>query len=149
LLLDAKKVSIEGSQPQPEPISIFWKDRIPPQLKKIVLAENPETSDGSVINMYWMPWGFALKTWKKYKFYKPVGCAHCNSMGYRGRTGVHELLLVNDMIRDAILARQTSGEIRRSARESSDLVTMREDGFYKVLKGITSNLWKISLILWS
>jgi len=48
------------------------------------------------------------------------------------------MLLVNDMIRDAILARKTSGEIRRAARESSDLVTMREDGFYKVLKGITS-----------
>ena len=82
--------------------------------------------------------GVRAENMEKYKFYKPVGCAHCNHMGYRGRTGVHELLLVNDMIRDAILARKTSGEIRRSARESSDLVTMREDGFYKVLKGITS-----------
>ncbi len=82
--------------------------------------------------------GVRAENMERYKFYKPMGCAHCNHMGYRGRTGVHELLLVNDMIRDAILARKTSGEIRRSARESSDLVTMREDGFYKVLKGITS-----------
>ena len=82
--------------------------------------------------------GVRAENMGKYKFFKPVGCAHCNHMGYRGRTGVHELLLVNDMIRDAILARKTSGEIRRSARESSELVTMREDGFYKVLKGITS-----------
>jgi len=82
--------------------------------------------------------GVRAENMEKYKFYKPVGCAHCNHMGYRGRTGVHELLLVNDMIRDAILARKTSGEIRRLARKASDLVTMREDGFYKVLKGITS-----------
>ena len=82
--------------------------------------------------------GVRAENMEKHKFYKPVGCTHCNHMGYRGRTGIHEMLLVNDMIRDSILARKTSGEIRRSARESSDLVTMREDGFYKVLKGITS-----------
>ncbi len=82
--------------------------------------------------------GVRAENMGKFKFYKPVGCAHCNHMGYRGRTGVHELLLVNDMIRDAILARKTSGEIRRLAREASTLVTMREDGFYKVLKGTTS-----------
>jgi type IV pilus assembly protein PilB len=82
--------------------------------------------------------GVRAENMENYQFYKPAGCARCNHMGYRGRTGVHELLLVNDMIRDAILARKTSGEIRRLAREASDLVTMREDGFYKVLKGITS-----------
>ena len=75
---------------------------------------------------------------EKFKFYKPVGCDHCKQMGYLGRTGIHELLMVNDMVRDAILARKTSGEIRRLARKGASLVTMREDGFYKVLKGITS-----------
>lgn len=82
--------------------------------------------------------GVRAEHMEKYKFYKPVGCPRCNHMGFRGRTGVHELLLVNDMVRDAILARKTSGEIRRMAREGASLVTMREDGFYKVLKGITS-----------
>ncbi|MFO7986330.1 MAG: ATPase, T2SS/T4P/T4SS family [Desulfatiglandaceae bacterium] len=82
--------------------------------------------------------GVRAENVEKYKFYKPVGCPRCNHMGFRGRTGVHELLLVNDMVRDAILARKTSGEIRRLAREGASLVTMREDGFYKVFKGITS-----------
>lgn len=82
--------------------------------------------------------GVRAENLEKFKFYKAVGCAHCNQMGYRGRTGVHELLMVNDMVRDAILARRTSGEIRRLAREGASLVTMREDGFYKVLKGTTS-----------
>ncbi|MCF8146025.1 MAG: Flp pilus assembly complex ATPase component TadA [Deltaproteobacteria bacterium] len=73
-----------------------------------------------------------------YCFYRAVGCPHCGNTGYRGRTGVHELLCVNDAVRDAILGRKTSGEIRRIARREADLVTMREDAFYKIVKGITS-----------
>jgi len=73
-----------------------------------------------------------------YRFYKPVGCPHCENSGYRGRIAVHELLCVNDAVRDAILARKTSGEIRRIARRDANLVTMREDAFYKIIKGVTS-----------
>lgn len=82
--------------------------------------------------------GVRTENLERFKFYRPMGCPRCNHTGFRGRTGVHELLLVNDMVRDAILARKTSGEIRRLARNGASLVTMREDGFYKVLKGITS-----------
>lgn len=82
--------------------------------------------------------GVRAENIEKFQFFKSTGCPHCNHMGYHGRTGVHELLLVNDMVRDAILARKTSGEIRKMARKGASLVTMREDGFYKVLKGITS-----------
>ena len=74
----------------------------------------------------------------KAKFYQPVGCLHCNQTGYRGMTGIHEVLLVNDAIRNEILKRSTSGAIKRVARTEADLVTMTEDGFYKALKGITS-----------
>jgi len=73
-----------------------------------------------------------------YRFYRPQGCPHCGNTGYRGRSGVHELLCVNDAVRDAILARKTSGEIRRIARRQANLVTMREDAFYKIIKGTTS-----------
>ena len=82
--------------------------------------------------------GVRAENIENFQFFKSTGCPHCNHMGYHGRTGVHELLLVNDMVRDAILARKTSGEIRKMARKGASLVTMREDGFYKVLKGITS-----------
>ena len=107
--------------------------------QRLVRVLCPECRLGYVPDQYELDaLGVRAENMEKHKFYKPVGCTHCNHMGYRGRTGIHEMLLVNDMIRDSILARKTSGEIRRSARESSDLVTMREDGFYKVLKGITS-----------
>ncbi len=74
----------------------------------------------------------------RYVFYKPVGCPHCNDTGFRGRSALHELLLVNDAIRDAILSRRTSSQIRLIARKKSNLITMREDGFYKATKGLTS-----------
>jgi type IV pilus assembly protein PilB len=73
-----------------------------------------------------------------YVFYRPTGCSHCNETGFRGRTALHEMLVVNDAIRDAILARKTSSQIRLIARQKSNMVTMREDGFYKAVKGITS-----------
>lgn len=74
----------------------------------------------------------------KFMFYQPVGCSHCANTGFKGRIAIHELLFVNDAIRDAILTRKTSGQIRLIAREKADLISMREDGFYKATKGITS-----------
>jgi len=70
--------------------------------------------------------------------YQPVGCMHCNKTGYKGMTTIHEVLLVNDAIRDAILQRSTNSTIKCIAREHAGLVTMSEDGFYKAMKGITS-----------
>ncbi|SMC21605.1 type IV pilus assembly protein PilB [Desulfacinum hydrothermale DSM 13146] len=75
---------------------------------------------------------------KRYTFYAPEGCHHCYHTGYKGRTAVHELLVVNEPVRDAILARSTSGKIRRIAREHTRFVTMSEDAFYKATLGITS-----------
>jgi type IV pilus assembly protein PilB len=73
-----------------------------------------------------------------YTFYRAVGCPKCDNTGYRGRTGVHELLEINEPVREAILARKTSSQIRLAARESADLVSMAEDGFYKAAQGITT-----------
>lgn len=72
------------------------------------------------------------------KFYQPKGCHFCRYTGYKGRTGIHELLKVNEAIRDTILRRSTSHEIRKASRTGGSLVSMREDGLYKALMGITS-----------
>ena len=73
-----------------------------------------------------------------FKFYKGKGCKACNNTGYSGRTAIHELLLVNDAVRNAILAKKTSSEIRLIANKESELVSMRDDGIYKSVKGITN-----------
>ncbi|MDY6844615.1 MAG: GspE/PulE family protein, partial [Thermodesulfobacteriota bacterium] len=72
------------------------------------------------------------------EFYEPAGCHYCGNRGFVGRTAIHELLVVNDSIRDAILSRKTSSQIRIIARDQANLISMREDGFYKATRGITS-----------
>jgi len=74
----------------------------------------------------------------RYAFSRPVGCTKCANTGFNGRTAIHELLCLNDPIRDAILARRTSSQIRTIARKEAKLISMREDGFFKATTGITS-----------
>ena len=75
---------------------------------------------------------------ENYEFYGPAGCAECEHTGYKGRTMINEILILNNQIRDAILAKAASGQIRSVARESTGLVSLREDGFYKATRGVTS-----------
>jgi type IV pilus assembly protein PilB len=71
------------------------------------------------------------------KFYKGVGCRKCRNTGYAGRLGVHELLIVNDELRDAIAAGAAISELRRIAGRGG-MITLRHDGFRKVREGITT-----------
>ena len=71
-------------------------------------------------------------------FKKGRGCSECKQTGYKGRIGVFELLVLNELVRDAILAQRTSYEIRQISIEHSGLVTLLEDGLLKAAKGITS-----------
>jgi type IV pilus assembly protein PilB len=66
------------------------------------------------------------------------GCAQCRFTGYRGRVGIFELLVLNEMVKDAILNRKTSYEIRRISLETSGLVTLIEDGIVKAARGETT-----------
>jgi general secretion pathway protein E len=67
----------------------------------------------------------------------PVGCAHCNQSGYKGRTGIYELLVAGDKIRSLIHNRAAESKIF-SAAEATGLRTMRADGQRLIDEGITS-----------
>jgi len=69
--------------------------------------------------------------------YRPVGCPQCRHTGYRGRTGIYELLVVNDTVRDLVMQGANSVTIKEEARRQG-MLTLREDGVAKVLRGITS-----------
>ena len=69
--------------------------------------------------------------------YHPVGCDHCGSTGYKGRTGVYELMTVDDQVRALIHGRAAESQIFVAA-ESAGLRSMREDGERLVAEGITS-----------
>ena len=71
-------------------------------------------------------------------FTKGRGCGNCNQTGYKGRVGVFELLILNELVRDAILEQKTSHEIRQISIEHSGLVTLLEDGLLKAANGVTS-----------
>ncbi|MBL7071174.1 MAG: type II secretion system ATPase GspE [Candidatus Omnitrophica bacterium] len=70
-------------------------------------------------------------------FYKGKGCEDCAGTGYSGRIGIFELLFMTDKIRKLVFEKVSSGVIKENARESG-MVTLREDGIKKVLKGETT-----------
>ncbi len=69
--------------------------------------------------------------------YRPKGCPQCKQTGYRGRTGIYELLGIDDLVRDLVMKGADSSTIKEGAR-SRGMLTLREDGVRKVLRGITS-----------
>jgi len=78
------------------------------------------------------------ETLRHHVFYRGVGCATCHGTGYHGRTALHELLILNEDVREAILERKTSHEVRQISCESTQLLSLMENGIYKVLKGLTT-----------
>ncbi|MCK4887426.1 MAG: Flp pilus assembly complex ATPase component TadA, partial [Planctomycetes bacterium] len=71
------------------------------------------------------------------KFYMGAGCSKCFQTGYRGRTGLYELMMVNDDIKELIYKRESAGIIKKVALEAG-LQTLRMDGARKVLNGETT-----------
>jgi type IV pilus assembly protein PilB len=69
--------------------------------------------------------------------YRGTGCDHCRHTGYKGRTGVHELLVVSERVKDLVNRRASSAEVLRAAR-AEGFRTMRDDGIRKVLEGVTT-----------
>ncbi|MCO6437962.1 MAG: Flp pilus assembly complex ATPase component TadA [Phycisphaerae bacterium] len=65
------------------------------------------------------------------------GCEHCSNTGYFGRTGIFELLIVDEAVRELITSRAKSGEIKQAARRAG-MKTLREDGLGKLLRGTTT-----------
>jgi type IV pilus assembly protein PilB len=70
-------------------------------------------------------------------FYKGVGCKSCRNTGYRGRIAIHELLLVSDALRDAVVCDPSINNVRRIGL-ADGMITLRQDGFRKVREGITT-----------
>ena len=74
---------------------------------------------------------------KNGKFFVGRGCDKCFQTGFRGRTGVYELMMINEEIQELIYRRESAGAIKRAALNGG-LQTLRMDGTGKVVKGITT-----------
>jgi type IV pilus assembly protein PilB len=71
------------------------------------------------------------------KIWEPVGCDKCNNTGYKGRIGVYEAILIDEKIENAVESNPSEREIWAAAK-GQGILTMKQDGILKVLRGITS-----------
>ena len=67
----------------------------------------------------------------------PVGCKECSGLGYKGRVGVYEAILVDNNIEKAVIMNPSERDIRAAARGQL-MLSLAEDGIIKVLEGVTS-----------
>lgn len=70
-------------------------------------------------------------------FFRGKGCQSCKQTGYKGRLGIFEMLLMDDRIREMVITKRSSGEIKKAAVEAG-MKTLRDDGLEKVLEGKTT-----------
>ena len=71
------------------------------------------------------------------KFWRGVGCEECRQLGYQGRLGIYELLIVNEALRPLIMNRAPASTLSQRAMEGG-MRTLRMDGWNKVKNGITT-----------
>ena len=71
------------------------------------------------------------------RLFRGVGCRKCHNSGYSGRLGVHELLIVEDLVRDAIVTSPSILTLRKLAQECG-MITMKSDAIRKVQEGLTT-----------
>ncbi len=75
--------------------------------------------------------------WRGFTFREGTGCMECGGTGYRGRTAIHELLDLTDSIREIILAKKPTSEIRKLAQKEG-MTFLRESALDRVRRGITT-----------
>jgi type IV pilus assembly protein PilB len=81
-------------------------------------------------------WG--LENWDSADFQRGRGCSQCFNTGYKGRTGLFEVLVIDEMIQDMIIKKKSAHDIIRKAVDAGNLNTLKYDAGNKVLRGITT-----------
>ncbi|MCF6291359.1 MAG: GspE/PulE family protein [Desulfobacterales bacterium] len=82
--------------------------------------------------------GWGLDTIEEKTLMHGRGCFHCKDTGYRGRTGIFETLIVDEMVQEMTLKHASAREITRAAKKTGRLSELRDDALAKVCKGITT-----------
>ena len=77
-----------------------------------------------------------VSKWEDISFYKAVGCDQCNG-GYKGRIGIYEVLEMESNIRKLVTQSAATEALEEAAR-GNGMATMVEDGFLKIVQGVTS-----------
>ncbi len=80
---------------------------------------------------------YGVKSDQKIELWKPVGCAKCNNIGYKGRIGIYEAILSDDSIIEIMPMNPSEDEIKAVASKQG-ILDMKEDGLVKAVAGITT-----------
>ena len=96
--------------------------------KRIGRSSHPE----EVIEM-----GYSPEEYRDKPLYKGTGCERCNDSGYRGRTAIHEIFILNSALRSMIIRSIPSSKLKKEAVKMG-MRTLRMDGWEKILLGITT-----------
>jgi type II secretory ATPase GspE/PulE/Tfp pilus assembly ATPase PilB-like protein len=81
--------------------------------------------------------GLDLVEWRNFEFREGAGCIECGGTGFRGRTAIHELLDLTDPIRELILEKKPTSEIRKLAQREG-MSFLRESAIDRVKRGLTT-----------
>ncbi|MDX9785171.1 MAG: ATPase, T2SS/T4P/T4SS family [Desulfobacterales bacterium] len=82
--------------------------------------------------------GYSAKDVLGGEFQKGKGCPECRFTGYKGRAAILEILIMDEFLRNAVIDRQSTYQLRQMSIEKSGLVTLIEDGILKAARGITT-----------
>ena len=93
----------------------------------------PYTPQEDVLNRLNLP----LQTDGSFTYNKGVGCEYCGRSGYRLRVGIFELMAISDKVRELIMAKESSADIRKAAQKEG-MRSLQEDGVQKILRGFTT-----------
>ncbi len=81
--------------------------------------------------------GYSPEETKTTKVYKGKGCERCNGSGYKGRTGLYEVMEINDELRELVLVGASALELKKKAIEQG-MITLRRSGLIKIGLGMTT-----------
>ena len=81
--------------------------------------------------------GISQENTQGVKFYRGRGCDYCKGTGYKGRTGIYELMAVNEEVRELTLERASTQKIKEAAIRNG-MITLKSDATEKVLLGMTT-----------
>ena len=83
-----------------------------------------------------LEWG--LDKVKDARYQRGKGCINCMQTGFKGRTGIFEVLAIDEMVQDMIVKKNSAQEIARAARKAKKLRTLKQDAASKAVRGITT-----------
>jgi len=122
----------ESYEPDAEEVRLFVKEYAEELRQSKAWKENANLEAQKLVQL----WKETYSGGGPLRFYRAVGCNNCNKTGYKGRVGLHELLVADDGVKKLIQERSRVAELFAAAVEGG-MRTLKMDGMEKIMMGLT------------